>query len=335
MNDADILFSRNHIKETTMTQQQKPFPIPVSYFSISLGLLSLGLAWRTAAVRIGMPAPFGEIIILLGSLTWIFFIGVYLYKWLRRSDAAYTELQDLIQCCFISLVPITTILMGLGILPYSRSAALGFIAVGIAGCLLFAAYRSAGLWRGTHTFEATTPVVYLPTVAASYASAIALGTIGLTDWGMLFFGAGLFSWLGLESSILQRLRNAPALPAPLRPVMGIQLAPPFVGCAAYLSVNGGNIDWLVMLLTGYGLLNFIFLSRLLPWITEKGFFVSLWAFSFGLGSMATIGIKLYAATGETSIGILGLPLFWIGTALIALLALGTIHTILRGRFLIK
>lgn len=27
-------------------EQQKPFPIPVSYFSIVLGLSALGLAWQ-------------------------------------------------------------------------------------------------------------------------------------------------------------------------------------------------------------------------------------------------------------------------------------------------
>lgn len=313
----------------------KPFPIPVSYFSISLGLLSLGLAWRAAGSLLGFPAAAGEGILVLGALSWLFFLLIYIYKWLQAPAAAVTELHDLVQCCFISLLPITTILMGLALLPYGTTAAKSFIAVGITACIFFAAYRSGGLWRGTHCLEATTPVIYLPTVAASFASATALATLGLNEIGWLFFGAGFFSWLGLEAAIQQRLRIAAPLPAAMRPVIGIQLAPPFVGCAAYLSLNGGILDLPSKLLIGYGLLDLLFLGRLLPWIMEKGFLVSLWAFSFGLGSMATVGVKIYHATGGKGLGILGLPFLGIGTILIVLLLLGTLYLISQRHFLVK
>ncbi len=313
----------------------KSFPIPVNYFSIALGLLSLGLGWRSSAIYLGSSPTLGESLLILGELVWLILIGVYLYKWFYRTESAQKELQDIIQCCFISLIPITTILIGIAVLPHSRWLAEVLIACGIAGSMLFAAYRSAGLWRGTHVLEATTPVIYLPTVASSFASASALGALGLPDWGMLFFGAGLFSWLGLEAAILQRLRTGMTLPAPLRGILGIQLAPPFVGCAAYLAVNGGEIDWLVKLLIGYGLLNFLFLVRLLPWILENGFGLSLWAFSFGLGSMTVVGVRLQAVNSNTGLDTLGLFLFWLGTVLIGCLLIETIHVILHGKFFVR
>lgn len=313
--------------------QQRPFPIPVNYFSIALGFLSLGLAWRSAAAVLGMPAMIGEAILAVGGMIWTLFICVYLYKWIYRADSAQLELHDMIQCCFISLIPITTILMGIALIPYGLFLAKAFVFVGILGAVLFAAYRSGGLWRGTHVFEATTPVVYLPTVAASFASATALGALGLPDWGLLFFGAGVLSWLSLEPAILQRLRTGKVLPPPLRGVIGIQLAPPFVGCAAYLAVNGGQIDLVVKLMLGYGILNFIFLARLLFWILEKGFAVSLWAFSFGLGSMVTIGVRLQGS--GTNLAGMGSVLFWLGSVLISAMMLFTLRMILQRRFLVK
>ena len=314
-------------------EQKRAFPIPVNYFSIALGLLSLGLAWRSAAVLLGMPGIYGELILAVGGVSWTGFFLVYIYKWVYRKESAQLELHDIIQCCFISLLPITTILMGLAFLPYASLLAAGFIAAGILGAMFFAAYRSGGLWRGTHVFEATTPVVYLPAVASSFAGASAFGALGLFDWGLLFFGAGVFSWLSLEAAVLQRLRTGMALPPPLRGVIGIQLAPPFVGCAAYLAVNGGQADLLVKCLLGYGILNFIFLVRILPWILEKGFAVSLWAFSFGLGSMAAVGVKLQAGGGPFVS--LGNILFWLGSFLIAGLFLATIRMVLQGRFFVK
>lgn len=60
--------------------------------------------------------------------------------------------------------------------------------------------------------------------------------------GNIIFGVGIFSWLNLESVILQGLRTIGALPNPIRPSIGIQLAPPLVACEAYLFVNGGHTD---------------------------------------------------------------------------------------------
>ena len=61
-------------------KQQAPFPIPVNYFSIPLGLLSLGLAWRSAATLLYLPGVIGESILAVGALIWILFLFIYIYK---------------------------------------------------------------------------------------------------------------------------------------------------------------------------------------------------------------------------------------------------------------
>ena len=316
-------------------EQQKPFPIPVSYFSIVLGLSALGLAWRYGAHAVALPAMVGETLLGLATVIWVIFIVAYGVKWLRFRHQAKEELQNLIQCCFISLIPITTILIGLAALPYGFSLSVGLITLGIIGQLVFAAYRAAGLWRGIHKAEATTPIMYLPTVATNFVSGTALGYLGYSEVGMLFLGAGVFSWLSLEPAILHRLRNLEPVAPVVRPAIGIQLAPAFVGCSTYLVLNGGEIDLLVKLLIGYGVLQLSFLIRLLPWLFQNGFTVSFWAFSFGLASMANVGLHLYQGTSNMILGILGLSLFWFASIIIGLLILGTLYLIMRGRFFVK
>ena len=152
---------------------------------------------------------------------------------------------------------------------------------------------------------------------------------------MLFFGAGVFSWLSLEPAILHRLRNLEPVAPAVRPTIGIQLAPAFVGCSTYLALNGGEVDLLVKLLIGYGVLQLLFLIRLLPWIFQNGFTVSFWAFSFGLASMANVGLHLYQGTVDIILGVVGLSLFWFASMMIGLLILGTLYLIMRGRFFVK
>ena len=49
-------------------EQQKPFPIPVNYFSIVLGLAALGLAWRYGAHTVALPAWVGETLLGLAAI---------------------------------------------------------------------------------------------------------------------------------------------------------------------------------------------------------------------------------------------------------------------------
>lgn len=313
----------------------KPFLIPINYFGMVLGLSALGLAWRKGAFVLGLPIVIGESLLAITSALWIGFVTAYVYKWLAYRKLAKEELCHPILGCFVSLIPITTLLIGLAALPYLAYLAKLLIACGIGGQLIFAAYRSARLWQGIHAQEATTPVLYLPTVATNFVSAGALGVLGYPDWGALFLGAGALSWLTLEPAVLRRLRNIEPLPEAIRPIMGIQLAPAFVACSAYLAINGGQVDLLVKLLIGYGLLQLLFLLRLLPWIAVKGFSMSFWAFSFGLGSMASVGLHLYAAAQGHSFALLGLFMFWFASVCIGLCLGATLQLLWNGKFLPK
>lgn len=314
----------------------KPFPIPVNYFGITLGLFAIGLAWHHAAVLFPeLPQAIDEIILLISAISWILLSGMYIAKWIIARAQAKEELNHLVICCFISLIPITGMLFGISLLPLSKPIGIALIALGTIGQLLFAAYRSAGLWQGIHKVEATTPVLYLPTVAANFVSSTALAELGYSVWAMLFFGMGLISWLTLEPAVLQRLRNLNPLDEAIRPVIGIQLAPAFVAGNAYFHLNGGAVDSISLVFLGYGLLQLLFLIRLFPWIYAKGFSIGFWGFSFGLGSMANVGLYLTQASDGQGIAPLGMILFIFANLGIGLLFIGTLVRIAQGRFLLK
>ena len=307
--------------------------IPVSFFGMILGLVGLGNCWRVATKIWNLPSWIGEMMMLIAVVVWLVLILAYIGKWLWIRGDALAEFSHPILCCFVGLVPVSTVLVALAIDPYSREIAVGLFAVGAIGQLGFGVYRSGRLWMGGRSPEMTTPVLYLPTVAGSFVSAIVASALGYRDWGMLFFGAGLFSWLALESIIMNRLFLLEALPKPLRSTLGIQLAPPTVGCVAYLGITSGHPDAFAQILFGYGLLQALILLRLIPWLCQQPFGASYWAFTFGISALALSSLHLVERGMTGAMEKLAVLLFIGANLIIGSIALGTLRLLLRGKLL--
>lgn len=303
---------------------------PAAFFGMILGLVGLGADWRSASKIWHMPSWVGEAIMALACMVWLVLATLYLAKWLRRRLEAVKELDDPIQCCFVGLFPVSTILIGLALAPYSRPAGITFSGIGICTSLAFSVWRQGGLWRGGREIAATTPVLYLPAVAGNFVAAAAAASFGFIELGELFFGAGLFTWLAVESVILQRLFNGESLPVRLRPTLGIQLAPPVVGLVAYLNISDGQPGLAAHALLGYGLLQALILIRLLPWIAEQTFSASYWAVTFGVSALALGAERLVERGADGLIEDLAAVLFALSNIIILAILAGTIVLLVRG-----
>jgi tellurite resistance protein len=305
--------------------------VPASFFGIVLGVIALGSGWRVAADLWHLPRGIGEAILVAGVAIWGVLAAMYAAKWIRHRDAALAEAAHPIQCCFIGLVPVSTLLVSTAILPYSRAAAIVLFAVGAAGSVAFAVWRHGGLWKGGRDPSTTTPVLYLPAVAGTFLVATAAGALGWSAWGQPFLGAGLFAWLALESVILHRLLVADPLAVALRPTLGIQLAPPAVGLVAYLGVTEGDPGLMAQMLLGYALLQALIVLRLLPWIRQQPFAPSYWALTFGIGSLS-LAAEHMAARGVTGpVAILAPLLFVAANLVIGSIAIGSIVQLARWK----
>lgn len=307
--------------------------VPAAFFGIVLGLAGLGNSWRAAAAIWSVPAAIGEVLNLMAAVVWLVLVVLYAGKWVVAREQAVAEADHPVQCCFIGLIGVATMLVALALLPHSRAAAEVLFAVGAISTLCFALWRTGILWHGGRDPETTTAVLYLPTVAGSFVTAIVAGALGFQDWGQLAFGAGFFSWLALESVLVNRLLTAPTLAVPLRPTLGIQLAPPAVGSAAYLAVTSGAPDMLVHAMLGYAILQALLLLRLLPWITKQPFAASYWAFTFGITALSTASMRMVVRGDGGALDVLAPVLFVTANVVVAVVALGTLRLMLRGTLL--
>ena len=310
----------------------KTFPLPTGYFGIPLGLAALSLAWLHLENHFPVARTISDVIGIIASAIWILFILMYAYKLRYYSDEVRSEYHCPVRFSFIALIPITTMLIGDITYRWTPWLAEVMIWLGTIGQLLFSSLRISELWQGG-VFEqkSTRPPFYLPAVAANFTSASSLALLGYHDLGYLFFGAGLIAWIIFEPVLLQHLRIS-SLEPPFRATMGIILAPAFVGAAAYLSLNKGEIDTFGKILWGYGFLQLFFLLRLLPWIMEKGLNIGLWGFSFGLASMANSSIAFFHGDVLQGISIFA---FVFSNLMIGLLVLMTIYKLAKGQFFLK
>ncbi|HEX4386052.1 MAG TPA: dicarboxylate transporter/tellurite-resistance protein TehA [Myxococcales bacterium] len=307
--------------------------VPASFFGMPLGLLALGIAWQLSATIWGTPRSIGEVLVYSGAGLWAMLFCSYIGKWIFQRAAAETEFAHPVQCCFVGLGGVVGLLASIGIGPRSHALALALFFIGASWTLAFALYRTGGLWTGGRSPEATTPILYLPTVAGSLVAASAATALGHAEWGQLAFGAGFFSWLAIESVLLHRLYTSPAMQPALRPALGIQLAPPAVAAVAYLNVGGGAPDLVAHALIGYAILQALILIRMLPWLREAGASPAWWGFSFGAAALPTAAMKLVARGDTGPAASLAPWLFAAGNLAIATIALMTVRLLLQGKLM--
>lgn len=307
--------------------------VPAAFFGMPLGLIALGLAWRSAAAVWRVPPLIEASLIWSGSVLWLYLFAVYLAKWIWHREAAEAEFKDAVQCCFVGLGGVDALLASIGLAAQVPRLAFMLFLLGSVWTLVFGLYRTGRLWMGGRKPEATTPILYLPTVAGSLVFASAATGMGHPEWGQLALGLGVFAWISIESVIVHRLYTAVELPPPLRPTLGIQLAPPSVAAVAYLNVTGGTPDLFVHGLIGYAMFQALILVRMLPWIWAAGPTPAWWAFSFGAAALPTAALKLLARGDTGVVGVLAPWLFAAGNLAIAAIVIMTISLLIRGRLL--
>ncbi|MEI8658015.1 dicarboxylate transporter/tellurite-resistance protein TehA [Vibrio sp. Hal054] len=305
----------------------KPRPrttIPASYFGMVLGLSGLGQSWRVAHSLWELPSIIGETLLAVAILVWLLLLFTYIAQAIRTPSAVYEEFRHPVQGSTPALIGISTLLIVLAVQPYSRHLAWALTAAGIMWHLFFSLWHNGALWKGYRQKIDSVPTLYLPTVAGNFTSAAALGSLGYPDWGWLFLGAGIFSWLALESLIIQRLWQENELPSAQRPLLGIQFAPPVVCAMAWLAIEPSSHDHWVLMLWGYGLYQLLLGIRLGKWLGAESFAPSYWAYTFGIASATVSGLKL-ALAGVSTAELIAIPVFIGANLFIGYLSIRTLR----------
>jgi tellurite resistance protein len=305
--------------------------IPASSFGIVLGMAGVSTCWREAHVLWNVDERISDALFALTTLIWIVLLVGYVAKWVMRREEALAEAHHAVQCCYISLIPVSMMLLTGWIRDWAPALSTAMIVVGVVAQLSFSAYRSGSFMRGGRKVEDTTAIMYLPTVAGNFVSAIALSSLGEFELAKLFLGAGIFSWLAVESILMHRLYTSDPLALSVRPSLGIQIAPPTVGSVAYLAATGNQVDLGFYVLFGYGLLQLMMFFRLSGWFAKTGFSPGYWGFSFGVTAIARACLQAGISAPDSWFAGAAIWFFVFINLFIAVLFIGTFRLLVLGR----
>jgi tellurite resistance protein len=99
----------------------------------------------------------GESVMAIAVAVWVLLVLLFIAKWMWRRAEAVREVEDPVQCCFVGLLPVSTMLISLVGLPYGYTVAAALGIAGGAGQLAFAVYRTGQLWAGEGIRRARRP----------------------------------------------------------------------------------------------------------------------------------------------------------------------------------
>ncbi|HEX6480238.1 MAG TPA: hypothetical protein VF043_15480 [Ktedonobacteraceae bacterium] len=308
-------------------------PIPPSFYSIAFGLVGLARVWHLAGSLYGLSAEIGDALFLAAAVVFLLFFAALAIKLVLAPKTVLADLTDPAIGPFFSLLPITGMLLAVGLEPYALDAARALFLVFFIAMLLLGGWYT-GQWivtvLDTDTFN---PGYFLPTVAGGLLGADSAASFGLTGLGWMSFGMGMISWLILGPIILNRLYFRPALPVALMPTLAIVIVPSVIAGNAYFVLTAGRIDLLADVLAGYTVLMALVQLRLLPLYLTLKFSPGWWAFTFSYAATAAYALRWIHLERFAGATMLGYVLLAAITLFIAGIALRSLVAFLQGKFL--
>ncbi|WP_295990234.1 dicarboxylate transporter/tellurite-resistance protein TehA [Rugamonas sp.] len=299
-----------------------------SLFSVILGTSGLGYAWRNAAHLWHFSEWIGNCLLISAVAVWAILIAILLRQLIKNRDRLRQEFLSPIAGSMPALVGIATLVLVPAANIFSRDAAWVLAGLGLSWHMVFAIWHGGTLWKGGRSPHHASPALYLPSVAGNFTAAAALGTLGYVEWAYLFLGAGVFSWLAIESVVMSNGWQT-GLPEEHRSLMGIQAAPPLVCAVSMLTLMPAGASKIPLMLWGYGLFQLAIGLRLHGWLKGQKFSPSYWAYTFGMTSALNCALK-FAAAGVTPGETLALPLLIAVTMFVALLMIRSIAFFVNG-----
>jgi tellurite resistance protein len=307
--------------------------VPASFFSMVMGLGALGAAWRAASRAYGVSAWMADGLLVVSIALWAGLFAAQVAKALTARARLGAELAHPVQGSLAALGPASLLLLAAGLSVHVPVLARALFWIGAAGELALGVHV-VGRWLTVPVdADEVTPAMFLPASVGNLLAAIAAAAVGRADAGWLFFGAGVVSWLVVAAVLLGRHLSAGELPPALRPLLGIELAPPALALVAWQALDGPAPDAVSRALLGYALLVALVLVRLAGRYRDVPFAASWWAFTFPVAALATGALRQSAAAPASIAGALALPLFVVANGVVAVIAFRTLTALSRGALL--
>jgi len=265
--------------------------LPLAAFACPMGLLGLGLVWRTLSGNWPQLLPLAAAMSLIGVLVFAALLAALIYRVLWAREALRAELDHIVATNYLGALSISLLLCVETLRPVFPSLArpLFLIAVFVG---LAIALRSIYLWT-SRKFErpSITPAWLLPVVGNLVAPPIA-AKLGFITIGWFILGFGVIGWLVLLPLILFRLYAGPELPGSSRLTLFIMVAPPGLASSAWLAMTSGSHLMAPIVFFASGMLVLLALIARAKLFLGLPFHMSWWSTTFPLHALTLSALAL-------------------------------------------
>lgn len=300
-------------------------------FAIPFGLFTLSSAWHRA-IGFGwdIASQISIGIFWAACAVWVLLVLSYLAKCVLYPQTVLDEYLNHVQGALMAFMPLSFMMLVIDLGHAGSNAWLGFLLFTLVLQLAIAARVVSLLSHGQLLAHTITPALYLPPVTGAFLGGIAMATLGYAGWGALLFGMGLAAWALLEARVLNRLFHGP-MPDALRPIIGIEMAPPSAATLAAGAIWPGLPG--EVLIVGLGIAAGPILAVFLRyrWWHKVPFSSGFWAFGFPTAALAGAVVEV-VRRGHWPEQVGGIALV-IASAVLAILFFRTFLLLIKGQLL--
>jgi tellurite resistance protein len=299
-----------------------------------MGLTGFTIAVQRAEKLLGMPAGAGKVLAWLSAGLFLMLVSVYTGKLVRFRQEVLKELSHPIKLSFFPTISISLILLSVALHAIHHSISFLLFVVGALLHLCFTLFVLSR-WIGQTTFEIhhSNPSWFIPVVGNILVPVIGVEH-GQMEVSWFFFSVGLLFWLVFQTIILNRIVFHHPLPEKLTPTFFILIAPPAVGCIAYIKLSG-VVDGFARVLYYFALFIVLLLIVLYRKFVGIKFFLSWWAYSFPLAAITIASLLMYSKTGMHFFQYVSWMFFFVLSAVIALLTVKTLKAAAGGEICVE
>ncbi len=285
--------------------------MPISFFSMVMGLSGMTIAWEKAqhiaGLDLGIISP---LLVALTSLVFIALGAMYINKIINFPDNVSAELNHPVKLSFFPTISISFLLLSVAFMSVSPAIGKVLWAVGTVSQLGFVLYI-VSTWMHQEHFKVPhmSPAWFIPAVG-NVIVPIAGIPLGFVELSWFFFSIGMLFWVILMTIVFYRILFHDPIPAKLLPTLFILIAPPAVGFVAYIKLTG-ELDSFGRILYYSGVFLTLLLFTQFRRFTKLPFFLSWWAYSFPLAAITIATMVMYELTNKVFF-------LWLGGGLLAL-----------------
>lgn len=303
--------------------------LPVSFFSVIMGMGGLTLAWLKAHQVFGLPAGVGEWLRILSSVLYVVLAGLYLAKFLRYPQAVRAEFDHPVRQSFFPAMSIGLVLLATAWATSAPRIAAGLWSIA-AGLQLVFTLRTLNAWLHGSQYQITqvSPAWFIPVVGNIL---LPIGGVHFApaDLSWFFFSIGLLFWLVLLSVVFYRMVFHEALPPRLMPTLFILVAPPALGFVSYVALSG-QIDAFARILYFAALFQALLLASDAMRFLRLPFFLSAWAYTFPLAALTVATMTMFSHGHGWFYSALSAVLLVLLSSIVFLILLRTVLAVLRA-----